>query len=418
MFYKAHEVNLTDDESYCIDSSGLPVTGTVLFDESDENIAEINYVNGQRHGLTKIRALDDSYAVESNYANGVEHGEQRYYDDARLCIVSHFKNGIKDGNVTHYYPNGNIFHKYSLNNDLLDGSEIYYYESGIIASECSYRNGEAISEQKHYHRNGNLRRVYPMKDGLIQYFYPNGNIYKEIPTADNKRHGEARWYAENGILIATQDYQQGIEQGNGKRYTPQGDVEFEIPYSKSSRLFYKIFEHCIMLYQLSALTNELLAPPLISFISLPDQSNQQSRLEGYLTNTPDYFQYSLTEIMFAPHINLSAWKTKSSLTVQFDNDLPQSLRCKFYNRQTAQYLCCFPNKVYQKNDILPSNDLEALGLYVFVNEYNQIGGIDYFFEHKKEVTIQVGRKGSIKFDLSALDKCKEFYINNLEFLYH
>ncbi|MDF7679976.1 hypothetical protein PT300_04855 [Enterobacteriaceae bacterium ESL0689] len=132
---------------------------------------------------------------------------------------------------------------------------------------------------------------------------------------------------------------------------------------------------------------------------------------------PDYFQYSLSEIMFAPHINLSVWITKSSLTVQFDNELPQSLRCKFYNRPTAQYLRCFPDKVYQKNDILPSNDLEALGLYVFVNEYDEIGGIDYFFEDKKEVTIQVGRKGNIKFDLSAPDKCKEFYINDLEPLY-
>ncbi|MDF7679975.1 hypothetical protein PT300_04850 [Enterobacteriaceae bacterium ESL0689] len=151
MFYKACEVNLIDDLSYCTDSSGLPITGIVLFDESYERIAEVNYVNGKRHGLTKVKALDDSWSMENNYANGIEHGERCYYKNASLCIVSHFKDGVKDGDETGYYPNGNVYCKCSFNNDQLDGSEIYYYESGILAGECVYSNGMAISEHKYYH---------------------------------------------------------------------------------------------------------------------------------------------------------------------------------------------------------------------------------------------------------------------------
>ncbi|MWP47491.1 hypothetical protein GQ589_08580 [Gilliamella sp. Pas-s27] len=255
-----------------------------------------------------------------------------------------------------------------------DGLDTYFYESGIIASEQNWNKGETIGEYRVYHRNGNIWEIYPKKGGLIQYFYPNGNIYKEIPYVDKKYHGEARWYDDNGSLIATQHYLNGVKHGNGKRYTPQGNVDFEMPYNESRKLFYKTFDHCIMLYQLSALTNELIGDPLISFISLPDQSGQQSRLQGYLTSAPDYFQYILSNIMFAPHINLSAWKTKSNITVKFDNDEPKPLRCKFYNYELTKLLQNFPDEIYRENNILPKNDLDTLGLYAFVNEFNQIGG--------------------------------------------
>ncbi|MWP47490.1 toxin-antitoxin system YwqK family antitoxin [Gilliamella sp. Pas-s27] len=115
MFYKANEVKLKNNDSYCTDSLGVPITGTVLFDDSEESLFEINYVNGKRHGLTKITALDDSFYFETNYANGVEHGESRYYEKGKLCIVKNYKNGVENGPCVQYYPNGNIYHQYILN---------------------------------------------------------------------------------------------------------------------------------------------------------------------------------------------------------------------------------------------------------------------------------------------------------------
>jgi antitoxin component YwqK of YwqJK toxin-antitoxin module len=66
--------------------------------------------------------------------------------------------------------------------------------------------------------------------GLSLYFYPNGQIEKEIPFTQNELQGEARTFSQQGNLLSKTNYQSGLKQGKSFGYWVGTNICWEEDY--------------------------------------------------------------------------------------------------------------------------------------------------------------------------------------------
>lgn len=105
----------------------------------------------------------------------------------------HFSNGVLEqmdykgdtsanfiGNVTDFYPTGEIHEKYRLKNWELDGEYTTYYKSGNILSKSFYANNKLESIERDYRENGRLAIETQYKNNKINgmqiIFLPDGSL--------------------------------------------------------------------------------------------------------------------------------------------------------------------------------------------------------------------------------------------------
>ena len=132
-----------------------------------------------------------------------------YYNDLGQLMITSLLNeeGLKEGIITFYYPNGAVYSKipykngvlkgekriFYLNGDLkeycnynkneVDGLYIDYYENDSIKSEGYYQNGSPVGSWFGYNIDGTLSSQMIYDDNnLISYivtYFPNGDKKKE-----------------------------------------------------------------------------------------------------------------------------------------------------------------------------------------------------------------------------------------------
>lgn len=98
---------------------------------------------------------------------------------------SEFKNGLRHGTVTEYYPNGKVYKQGRYEMDEKEGRWVQY-SGEIIISEENYKAGK--------------------RDGVQRFFYTNGKIAEEY-IYENGKEKEYKRYSQDGKLI-----------GQGKRF--------------------------------------------------------------------------------------------------------------------------------------------------------------------------------------------------------
>ena len=92
-----------------------------------------------------------------------------------------FKNGIIDGIVELYYPNGKLAKMATFKDGEKNGIQKEYYENGVLKEERFYKNDKL--------------------EGISKIYYPSGKVQIEASFKDNKLDGISREYAETGKII-------------------------------------------------------------------------------------------------------------------------------------------------------------------------------------------------------------------------
>ncbi len=144
-----------------------------------------------------------------------------------------------------YYPNGQISSKGNMLEGKPDGLWVSYYVNGVIKSEGIWRNAQLDSVWQFYNDKGQLvekinyyngkkngyyyvfvpfdslpaitylasQELYydNKKNGFSEYFYSNGTLHLLVPFKDNLRHGTAREFNQQGLLITLIEYRSGKE---------------------------------------------------------------------------------------------------------------------------------------------------------------------------------------------------------------
>jgi hypothetical protein len=119
-------------------------------------------------------------------------------------------------------------------NDMKD--YIFYFLMALVCCSClqdkkNPDQGEIIQK---YYPDGKLHKEIPLRQGknhgVAKEYYKNGQLFQAIHYVNGTRHGIARQYYDNGKLSRETPYDSGQITGIRKKYRRDGMLQAEIPY--------------------------------------------------------------------------------------------------------------------------------------------------------------------------------------------
>ncbi len=215
-----------------------------------------NFLNNNKMGKwTTYHENGKPHYIENFFLDENDSLNLTYYDNGNIYIEEDYFNGILDGNVTYYEPDGErmvrfiysedelIGYQYnSANGDLCDtifitendqkivayyqdggksyecqlkgfvkhGPRFKYFKDGSIMEQKIFKNDLLDGETLTYYKNGNLKRKFICKDGdyqgIYQSYWENGKPKETINYVDNQKHGKHIYYNKKGKIIKTELY--------------------------------------------------------------------------------------------------------------------------------------------------------------------------------------------------------------------
>lgn len=146
-----------------------------------------------------------------------------YYQSGNLSSEGFIENGKANGYWKNYYENGTLKSEGNRVNFLLDSTWIFYNIDGNISKKINYRedkkNGYSYTYSfyydkdsiKHYYLKSKELFYLDKKEGL-SYFFDSANILiNSINYKNDKRHGYAKTYNKDSIVIVLRTYFNGYQ---------------------------------------------------------------------------------------------------------------------------------------------------------------------------------------------------------------
>jgi antitoxin component YwqK of YwqJK toxin-antitoxin module len=176
----------------------------------------LSYQKGARDGESSGRAHDGSWGYKELYSQGklmsasyaynkwkdipeVLNGEgfQLIFDDEGLHTIMEIHEGIPRGSIREFSKTGAIESLYHIKEGLKEGEEILYYP---VKQEGDFLS---LPKQKKF-------SIFWHEDviqGKVKSWYENGVLESEREINDNKPHGMAIAYYEDGSLMLMEEYE-------------------------------------------------------------------------------------------------------------------------------------------------------------------------------------------------------------------
>ena len=136
--------------------------------------------------------------------------KQFFYTDGSVSSEGTMVNGHPDGYWKSYYENGVLSSVGKRTNFLLDSIWTFYDEQGHLQKEISYFENRKNGYYKEYavadsavYLSTRVVYVNDQKQGIEEYFSPQGTIVKTIPYTDNKKEGFSYEYDDSTVISIT-----------------------------------------------------------------------------------------------------------------------------------------------------------------------------------------------------------------------
>lgn len=185
-----------------------------------EDILMEPFVNDIRQGEGKRYDKNQHLIQTITYRNGVEEGISPIFDTTGLLreIVTYRKGFVMTREVVNRYDHEGKKHGYWKT----------FFDDWSVHTECYYRHGLRNGFYKEYDEKGNLKKIIKyvndveqvleseMKPLVVQHeYYPSGKVKREASFRDGKREGVWREFDENGKVLNSQTYENGVLVGQG-----------------------------------------------------------------------------------------------------------------------------------------------------------------------------------------------------------
>jgi len=229
------------------------------------------FQNGKQHGAwVQYLAKDEGYlfstgqekefqgpfASESTFVDGQLHGIWRIKDRNKNNVIEwNFEHGVRDGRWTWWHPNGQKRSEATYTNGALNGEVLEWDRDGKQVSQNTYVNGKCLVKaigwyavgQKHF--EGYYLRVQNMSEPVYDWWTSSAKAAPAVPAAPDQMHGvwivwyrngnkktEAQydhdvpvgkftWWYENGQKQADAEYQAGVKSGTWITWHSNGQKE-------------------------------------------------------------------------------------------------------------------------------------------------------------------------------------------------
>ena len=163
------------------------------------------------------------------YKNGVVEGQKYCKEGKRLGdSVPNFLYGVKHGEFTSFYDNGQIKERGSYVNGIQHGEFTSFYDNGQIKERGNYVNGKKHGEFTSYYDSGQVEErenfVDGKKHGKYAWYYNNGMVKGQGHFVDGKKHGEYNWYYDSGQVKEQLSFKRGEKRRTYTLYHENGQI--------------------------------------------------------------------------------------------------------------------------------------------------------------------------------------------------
>ena len=233
--------------------------------------------------------------------------KQFFYPDGSVSSEGTMVNGKPDGYWKSYYQNGTLKSVGKRTNFQLDSIWCFYDEHGNLQKEISYFENHKNGFYKEYavadsaiYLSMSVLYVNDQKQGVEQYFSPNGTLIKEIPYENNKKEGKSFEYNdsvvttisiyENDNLLSSQSINrtdaQGRKTGQHISFYPNGAMKTEANYTNGKlNGLYKLYNQHEQLVQVGNYEHDSL---IYSSSSMAEFEDPFEKKEYYADSTLKY----------------------------------------------------------------------------------------------------------------------------------
>lgn len=133
---------------------------------------------------------------------------------------------------------GHLLYFEEYKNGLLDGAQVWFGDDGNIGMRKYFVSGKQVGNQITYYPNGNIRSIFPFKDGkvegTIEWYNRNGLLFDTSEIID----GTGRYivYWNNGKIKEIGNLTKHKKTGTWKEFNQEGEIEKEIQYSNKGTI--------------------------------------------------------------------------------------------------------------------------------------------------------------------------------------
>lgn len=143
-----------------------------------------------------------------------------YDEQGQVSAEIHYDKGKLQGKAFYYHPNGKVAKIIPYENGLIDGELIYYDFKGVVCGKIPFKKGNehGIASFKGDQKQPPCSERYV--DGkLIEGTYHDfsGKLTSEIKNGNGTRP-----FYQEGVLVESREFQDGVSQGEVRRYDPLG----------------------------------------------------------------------------------------------------------------------------------------------------------------------------------------------------
>lgn len=235
--------NLIDNIAY-FQNETLPFSGKFI----GKNVEE-EYIDGVRDGYYRgtITIDNEEYLCEGRFSNGLKNGEwtikypqgnlkallkyrydrpiglwKYFYPNGNILEVDRFKDGELDGTVDVFNIKGESKLKMNFVAGLLNGEFIGYHLNGKISVITNFNYGKLDGELTLFTTQG-IKTVHGFyrlnkREGEWQLFYNTGELKSIINYRSDKREGESIIFGKGGEILQKLHFSNGIEVGENNEY--------------------------------------------------------------------------------------------------------------------------------------------------------------------------------------------------------
>jgi len=183
-----------------------------------------------------------------------------YHTNGEKSSEGLIKDGKPEGYWKTYSETGILLSEGNRKAHLLDSTWKFYDDSGSLKMEINYLQGMKNGIRTTHRENERIEENFidDLKQGITSYYYPDGQLKKTVIYVDGLEEGIAQEYAEDGRIIQLITYKKGFisnrerinrfdnegkKHGNWKYFFDNGNLKLECIYKHGLRNgYYKEYD--------------------------------------------------------------------------------------------------------------------------------------------------------------------------------
>jgi antitoxin component YwqK of YwqJK toxin-antitoxin module len=171
--------------------------------------SNIGYKDGVEHGIEQRWHWETGkLIVDANYIDGRPDGKQTRHISSNTgdyVEVSHFVKGVRTGDFSQTWDNGQVRVQGIYKNGEREGVWIEYRKNGKPEKSTTYKNGERNGEYKLFFTDGTVEKIENYLDGQREgtskeFFFDSGKVKAEYDYTNNVKEGKYKMYYDDGTL--------------------------------------------------------------------------------------------------------------------------------------------------------------------------------------------------------------------------